>query len=462
MRCVSEGEIINAGEAPKLRKAAITTQIFREMCHVAFQAMKYKQLLEAQYASVWTSVPAADRWFRRLLIGGEPALREMFSRALTLAGAVETMNVLDSDPASDLAGVLGKLGAAVDALKQTRTSGPESSHQEESKESAAEAKPSTAESTAPDVEQKSEKPKAIRASLQAPAPPMEGKGCQPRAPPEDPLLGSLAKARMSLDDAMVMYDRCWKTGDAVPPAMQSRGCGARFVSPSPPTSRGLPHRAVSVLRGAGVGALVLCLGLGVELARLVKGLVTEGWVVVAVGGCGMGCFRHRTCVARFIGRSTRSALAARVSDTLEQQRCGVAWVGDRLDDGKSGGGSGEGVGMGGFRRRGCGAIHRPIHPLHACDQIDVSDTLEQQRCGSRGGRVGGRGVESQAWLSSTWGACVGEPPLRGRPYCSGVLELFDEGSVVVLGLGHECEQRASAQARLKAMTPALEKPLSGC
>jgi len=83
--------------------------------------------------------------------------------------------------------------------------------------------------------------------------------------------------------------------------------------------------------------------------------------------------------------------------------------------------------------------------------------MEQQRCGSRGGRAGGRGVESQACLSSTWGARVGEPPLRGRPYCSGVLELFDEGSVVVLGLGHEREQRTSAQARLKAMSPALGK-----
>ena len=54
------------------------------------------------------------------------------------------------------------------------------------------------------------------------------------------------------------------------------------------------------------------------------------------------------------------------------------------------------------------------------------------------------------------GGMCRRPPLEGAPLlCSGVLELFDEGAVLVLRLGHECEQRASAQARLKAMSLAL-------
>ena len=59
MRRVVEGEIIKKGEVPKLKETMLNAGIFKEVCAVAAQATKYKQVLGDRYAAMWASVPSA-------------------------------------------------------------------------------------------------------------------------------------------------------------------------------------------------------------------------------------------------------------------------------------------------------------------------------------------------------------------------------------------------------------------
>lgn len=71
MQMITEAEIINSGEVPKLKKNMVTLHIFKELCTAALQGSKYKAVLENKFSSVWGEVASAEKvfimWIRVLL-----------------------------------------------------------------------------------------------------------------------------------------------------------------------------------------------------------------------------------------------------------------------------------------------------------------------------------------------------------------------------------------------------------
>ena len=65
--------------------------------------------------SVWSAVPAAERFFKRWLVTGEPSVVRSFLRAFTVCDLSKKLE--EVDPASELALVVAKLTAAKEALK---------------------------------------------------------------------------------------------------------------------------------------------------------------------------------------------------------------------------------------------------------------------------------------------------------------------------------------------------------
>ena len=114
MRLVSYGELVNTKEVPKLRTSPMTF-VFKELCHVVLNGWKYKHTLEGRLCSVWNAVPAAERFFKRWLVTGEPSVVRSFLRAFTVCDLSKKLE--EVDPASDLALVVAKLTAAQEALK---------------------------------------------------------------------------------------------------------------------------------------------------------------------------------------------------------------------------------------------------------------------------------------------------------------------------------------------------------
>ena len=255
MRLVSEGEIINTGEVPRLRKSPTTITVFKELCQVVWNGSKYKQIMEARYCSVWHQVPSAERYFKRLLVAGEPAVVQSFLRACTVCDLHDKME--DMDPASDLASMVAKLVAATDALKaaqaQENRAGAE---KEEDIFGETEGQGGPCSAAGPGA-QDSETPAGTASSQKAEDPVSEPakEELQQPSPEEEAYDRLLAKAKMALEEMSVIYDRCWKSGDPAPAALQKSQEGTLYVVPSPATSRGLANRAVSALRGAGVGVL---------------------------------------------------------------------------------------------------------------------------------------------------------------------------------------------------------------
>ena len=82
MKTISDTEIVNTGEVPRLRRGAMTLAVFKELCTSVQQAVKYKAALHTEYAGVWGETGSAEKLFKRLIVSGEPALRQSFLRGL--------------------------------------------------------------------------------------------------------------------------------------------------------------------------------------------------------------------------------------------------------------------------------------------------------------------------------------------------------------------------------------------
>ena len=164
MQMISESEIVVSGEVPKLKKNIVTIHVFKELCTTALQVAstfvgvevdllvsnrkgfsvvvsscfsyhnhprgssrssiaearqgsKYKAFLENQFASVWSTVPSAEKVFKRLIVSGEPTLRQTFLRGLAVSGKVENLDFQMSDPTSDWAQIVERMESAVAVLK---------------------------------------------------------------------------------------------------------------------------------------------------------------------------------------------------------------------------------------------------------------------------------------------------------------------------------------------------------
>ena len=118
MKTIAEAEIVNTGEVPKLRRGPMTQAIFKELCVSTLQAVKYKAALQTKYAAVWGETGSAEKLFKRLIVVGEPGLRQAFLRGLAVAaGKIENLDFQETDPTSDLAQVCVRLGCAMEALQ---------------------------------------------------------------------------------------------------------------------------------------------------------------------------------------------------------------------------------------------------------------------------------------------------------------------------------------------------------
>ena len=90
LKSIQDVEIINTGEVPRLRRGATNIAMFKDFCSSVLHAVKYKTALQAQYVGVWDEVGSAEKLFKRLIISGEPGLREVFLRGVAVAaGKIE-------------------------------------------------------------------------------------------------------------------------------------------------------------------------------------------------------------------------------------------------------------------------------------------------------------------------------------------------------------------------------------
>ena len=119
LKSIQDVEIISTGEVPRLRRGAMTLAMFKDLCASVLNAVKYKTVLQAQHVGVWDEVGSAEKLFKRLIISGEPALREVFVRGVAVAaGKIERLDFLETDPTSDLAQICARLQTATDLLRQ--------------------------------------------------------------------------------------------------------------------------------------------------------------------------------------------------------------------------------------------------------------------------------------------------------------------------------------------------------
>ena len=119
MRLISDVEIINTGEVPKLKKQGMNQNMFKDLCSSVLNAVKYRAALHAQYVGVWDEVGSAEKLFKRLIISGEPGLREVFLRGVAMAGGkIERLNFAETGPSSDVGQVCTRLQKAKDVLRQ--------------------------------------------------------------------------------------------------------------------------------------------------------------------------------------------------------------------------------------------------------------------------------------------------------------------------------------------------------
>ena len=66
---------------------------------------------------MWSTVPSAEKVFKRLIVSGEPTLRQTFLRGLAVSGKVENLDFQMSDPTSDWAQIVERMESAVAMLK---------------------------------------------------------------------------------------------------------------------------------------------------------------------------------------------------------------------------------------------------------------------------------------------------------------------------------------------------------
>lgn len=249
-------------------------------------------MLENQFASVWSDVPSADKVFKRLIVSGEVALRQMFLRGLAVSGKVDNLDFRASDPTSDWAQITQRLESAVEMLK--------AEEERKAAEQAEAAKKAAQEAAARDEEQKTDLELEQLFSPQWPgeraaAASAQGQDDDPgsgealhqdswtekegktegeekkeekqeekneekneEAGQENQALGEVRRrAYVAIDDVMRLYDRIWKSGQPPPPALNPVVRGTVFVAPTPSTSRGLPQSAMKVLRGKAYDVLEL-------------------------------------------------------------------------------------------------------------------------------------------------------------------------------------------------------------
>ena len=294
MKTIAEAEIVNTGEVPRLRRGAMTLAVFKELCTSVLQAVKYKAALQTQYAGVWGETGSAEKLFKRLIVVGEPGLRQAFLRGLAVAaGKIENLDFQETDPTSDLAQVCARLGNAMEVLRQQQeqeaakdraaaaaaaasSSGPagsaaaSSSHaqnaldaapapsQDQGSQSygAAEAAEAQAPHAAAESQTQGQEQKAAEQAPAAEAP-AQSQEQREAAEKQAAMDAILQQARIATDDIFLLYDRPWQRGDRVPPGLVEVPAGTLFVAPSPSTSRGLASRAVQALRGPSFEVLEL-------------------------------------------------------------------------------------------------------------------------------------------------------------------------------------------------------------
>ena len=290
MKTIAEAEIVNTGEVPKLRRGPMTQAIFKELCVSTLQAVKYKAALQTKYAAVWGETGSAEKLFKRLIVVGEPGLRQAFLRGLAVAaGKIENLDFQETDPTSDLAQVCVRLGSAMEALQAQQAQQEQEAQlaqqaqQEQEALQALQAQQAQQEQEAPEDPEDQDAPtqplsghqqQEQNAAEQAPAPtapaqPQEQReAAEKQEAPESQeqreaaeklaaMDAILRQARIATDDSFLLYDRPWQHGDCVPPGLVDVPAGTLFVAPSPSTSRGLASRAVQALRGPSFGVLEL-------------------------------------------------------------------------------------------------------------------------------------------------------------------------------------------------------------
>ncbi|CAJ1352747.1 unnamed protein product [Effrenium voratum] len=259
-RALSSAEILTNTEIPRVRRSPLSLALFRELCNVQIPAAEYVGRLLAKYGGVSTRTLCG--LMRRLLVDGEPRLRESFLQGYTVAvrsGGKDAFLFADCCPESEYALVEEKLQAQLDA--RTR-------------ESAAAA----GEGSAAVQKSSDDAPAGDKEAMPAPAS-SGGEGGEEQAT----RAAIQADVEVQMADVFLLYNGVPASPDQVPDLPQQQG--RLWVVPPPNNSRGRPDRSVSVKLGhlpwlvaVGEGdAVLIGLGHNPGIADAVRTSLKESW-----------------------------------------------------------------------------------------------------------------------------------------------------------------------------------------
>ena len=112
-RLIAQSDITWDAEVPKVRRAAMTASVFRDVCITTVSGTAFITKARSKFGSSWTAVGAAEKLARRLVVDGEASLREIFVRALSMVhGNVDTLDFSTTDPGSDFCTIFTRLQEA--------------------------------------------------------------------------------------------------------------------------------------------------------------------------------------------------------------------------------------------------------------------------------------------------------------------------------------------------------------
>ena len=137
VKMLSQTEITRKADVPKLGRALVNADVFKEVTMVPLPALGYFDGLRKKNPLSWPMVPAGSKLARRLLVDGETGLRQSFMAVYEqMGGSVCAVNFMESAVGSDFAMVEEKLQTCTlkllaDAQKAEETAAAEAKAKKE-------------------------------------------------------------------------------------------------------------------------------------------------------------------------------------------------------------------------------------------------------------------------------------------------------------------------------------------
>ena len=112
IKMLSQTEITKKADIPKLGRSLVTADVFKEVVTIPIPAIEYFNGLRQKHPQSWSMLPAGSKLARRLLVDGEPGLRQTFLAVYEqMRRSVCAVTFMDTAVGSDFAMVEEKLNS---------------------------------------------------------------------------------------------------------------------------------------------------------------------------------------------------------------------------------------------------------------------------------------------------------------------------------------------------------------